>query len=107
MRASGGRAAVAGAVTVVALVAVCSALAWPDASPVQARAGGAVEGETAYAWGFLAAAAAALAAYAMALRAVGVARLDRRTVAAFAVAIQLVPLAAPLLLSTDAWTYWA
>lgn len=29
------------------------------------------------------------------------------SVAAVAVAIQLVPLAAPLLLSTDAWTYWA
>lgn len=29
-----------------------------------------------------------------------------RSVAAVAVAVQLVPLAAPLLLSTDAWTYW-
>lgn len=29
-----------------------------------------------------------------------------RTVAAIAVAIQLTPLAAPLLISTDAWTYW-
>ena len=103
-----GRAAVAGAVTVVALVAVCSVLAWPDASPVQAaQAGGASEGETAYAWGFLAAAAAALAAYAM--------RCARWAVRGSAGGpsrhspprSRLVPLAAPLLLSTDAWTYWA
>src|SRR5919108_129724 len=34
-------------------------------------------------------------------------RWPRRAVVAVAVAIQLVPLGAPLLLSTDAWTYWA
>jgi alpha-1,6-mannosyltransferase len=58
------------------------------------------------AWPFLVLLAAALVAYLA-----GLALLRRRTLAlraalVVAVAVQLVPLASPLLLSTDAWTYW-
>ena len=48
--------------------------------------------------------AIALAAYVLAL--LVVARTRLAVVAALAAAIQLAPLTAPLLLSTDAWTYW-
>ncbi len=63
-------------------------------------------GDDAWAWAFLVLLALAFAAYL-----VGLAVLARRGGAARAVvvvaaAVQLVPLAAPLLLSTDAWTYW-
>jgi hypothetical protein len=60
-----------------------------------------------WAWVFLACLVAALLAYAAGLALVsrfGEPRLA--TVAVLAVAIQAAPLAAPLLLSTDAWTYW-
>jgi hypothetical protein len=59
------------------------------------------------AWLFLAAAAAALVAYLVGLLALARGGDARRTVVAIALAIQLAPLGAPLLLSTDAWTYWA
>jgi Glycosyltransferase family 87 len=68
--------------------------------------GGHPEGDESWAWLYLAAAAGAFAAYVA-----GLALLVRRgarvlAVAALALAIQLAPLGAPLLLSTDAWTYW-
>lgn len=89
------------------LVCVCAALAWPGDSPIAAQAGGATKGDSALAWAFLAAATGAFVAYAA-----GVVALARRPssplalVAALGAAIQLAPLGAPLLLSTDAWTYW-
>ena len=55
---------------------------------------------------FLAALAGAFAAYALALRLLASSGAPLRAVVALAAAIQLAPLAAPLLLSTDAWTYW-
>ena len=91
----------------LALVVVCAGLAWPDDSPLVPLNGGHPEGDTAYAWAFLAALAAAFALYVLALLALSRDRARLRVVAALAVAIQLVPLAAPLLLSTDAWTYWS
>ena len=58
------------------------------------------------AWLFLLAAAAALVVYIGGLALV--ARAGRlAAVGAIAIAIQLTPLGAPLLLSTDAWTYWS
>jgi hypothetical protein len=64
-----------------------------------------LHGDSAWAWLFLALLAAALVAYV-----VGLALLRggavRRGVVALALAIQLVPLGAPLLLSSDAYTYW-
>jgi hypothetical protein len=90
----------------VALMAACVALAWANDSPIPAQAGGATAGDPALAWAFLAAAAGALLVYVVAML-----TLNRRSetvalVAAFGVGIQLVPLGAPLLLSTDAWAYW-
>jgi hypothetical protein len=93
----------AGAVT-LALVAVACALAWRDDSPLVPRDGGLASSGTA--WGFLVLLAAALAVYAGGLAALERREVPLRTVALLAVAIQLAPLGAPLLLSTDAWTYW-
>ena len=98
-----GRAFAAG-VGVLALVAACSALAWRSHSPVVPRDGGILDGR--HAWLFLILLAAAFVAYLVGLGLLR--RTDARLVAvgAIAVAVQLAPLGAPLLLSTDAWTYW-
>jgi hypothetical protein len=98
-----GAALAAGAATFV-LVAAAALLAWREGSSIAARAGGQVDGAATL---FLVLLAGAFALYAL-----GLVLLRRDTVAlarvvALAVAIQLAPLAAPLLLSTDAWTYWA
>jgi hypothetical protein len=90
---------------VLALVAACAALAWPSGSPLEPLHGGHPQGSSGWAWAFLGCAAAALLVYAVGVRLLrGGARIG--AVAAVAVAVQLAPLAAPLLLSTDAWTYW-
>jgi Glycosyltransferase family 87 len=91
---------------VLALVAGASALGWADDSPLVPRRGGHPDGLTAIAWWFLALLALAFVAYVA-----GVVLVRRRPprlalVGALAAAIQLAPLGAPLLLSTDAWTYW-
>ena len=90
----------------LALVGVCAAVAWPDDSPLVPRNAGHPEGDETWAWIFLGSALAALAAYGLGILALARARLSLRTVAALAIAIQLAPLTAPLLISTDAWTYW-
>jgi Glycosyltransferase family 87 len=95
----------AAGVGVLAFVALAAASAWPDDSPLVPRQGGHPEGDESWAWLYLGAAAAAFAAYLAGLA--FIARGARVVpVAALALAIQLAPLAAPLLLSTDAWTYW-
>lgn len=102
------RGALVCAAAVLCLVAAASWLAWLGTSPVAARAGGAEAGDRVWAWLFLAASAAALVAYAAGIvlaRTAPAARL--RVVFALALAIQAAPVAAPLLLSTDAWTYWS
>src|SRR3954449_13040973 len=99
------RALVAGAV-VAAAVGVCVACAWVDDSPVAAVAGGHPDGDRVWGRVFLVALALGFAAYLgglWLLRGGGTVR----PVLALACAIQLAPLAAPLLLSTDAWSYWA
>jgi Glycosyltransferase family 87 len=100
-------AAPAAGLGVLALVGVCAGLAWPDDSPLEPLNGGRPEGDAAYAWAFLLALVAALALYVAALVSLSRRGASLRVVAVLAVAIQLVPLAAPLLLSTDAWTYWS
>ena len=97
------RALAAGAAILV-LVAGASALAWQDGSPLVPRDGGTAEQGTA--WPFAILLAAAFVAYVVGLATLRRVAPPRRWVIALAVAIQLVPLAAPLLLSTDAWTYW-
>jgi hypothetical protein len=100
-------AAPAAGLGVLALVGLCTGLAWPDGSPLVPLEGGRPGGDSAYAWAFLAALVGAFAAYVLGLLAVRRGAASLRLVAALAVAIQLVPLGAPLLLSTDAWTYWS
>jgi len=58
------------------------------------------------AWLFLLLVVAAFAAYVIGLVLLGRDPARLRFVALVAIAVQLVPLGAPLLLSTDAWTYW-
>lgn len=88
------------------LVVACAATAWPGGSPLVPEAGGRHLGDAAWAWVFLACAAAGLAAYAAGLALVRLRGARTAAVVAVAVAVQLAPLGAPLLLSTDAWTYW-
>lgn len=88
-------------------VAVCAAAAWPAESPLVPGPGGQQLGDTRWAWLFLAAGFAALAAYAVGLLALARRPARLAAVAAVAVGVQLAPLAAPLLLSTDAWAYWS
>lgn len=88
------------------LVACCAAAAWPSSSPLEPLNAGRPLGERHWAWIFLACAAGAFAAYVAGLLALTRARVGTRAVAVLGLAIQLAPLGAPLLLSTDAWTYW-
>jgi hypothetical protein len=81
-------------------------LAWPSASPLVPLHGGHAVGDRAYARWFYALLVAGFTAYV-----VGIWLARRRPprfahVAVLACAMQLAPLGAPLLLSTDAWTYW-
>jgi hypothetical protein len=93
----------AGAVCLV-LVALAALAGWPADSPLVPEHDAADGG---WAWVYLAAAAAAFAAYLAGLLALARAgRSSLRPVLALACAIQLVPLAAPVLLSTDLYTYW-
>ncbi len=82
-------------------------LAWPDPSPLEPLHGGNPEGDSSWSWFFLAAAAGALAAYVVGWSLLRSRAVALGAVAAVAVAVQLAPLAGPLLLSTDAWTYWS
>jgi hypothetical protein len=85
-------------------VATACALAWRSDSPLVPRHGGNVTGTAPL---FLALLIAAFALYALALLLIRRTPPSLRAVIILAAAIQLVPLAAPLLLSTDAWTYWS
>ena len=87
-------------------VALAAVSAWVDESPVAARAGGVVSGRESWAWLFLALAIAAFALYLVGLRIVARGA-TRRAVVVLALAVQIAPLAGPLLLSSDAWTYWS
>ena len=87
------------------LVAGCVACAWVDGAPLVPAHGGLAGGGSLGAL-FLALLAVAFVAYLAA-----VLLLHRSPPALFAIVavafvIQLIPLAGPLLISTDAWTYW-
>jgi hypothetical protein len=99
-------AAAAAGLVVVGLVVACSAAAWPEDSPLVPRNSGHPEGDASWAWIYLVCAFTALAAYGLAILACARGAPRVRTVAVIAVAVQLAPLGAPLLISTDAWTYW-
>jgi Glycosyltransferase family 87 len=89
---------------VFVLVAAAASLAWEDGSPLVPRdAGRADQGG---APGFLVLLIAAFALYLLGLWLVRRWAAPVVAVLVLGAAVQLVPLAAPLLLSTDAWTYW-
>lgn len=90
----------------LALLAACVAVAWLDGAPAAVRPGGRLTGDPALGSLFLWLLAGAFAAYVVGLALV---RRGARFVPVFVLAcvIQLAPLAAPLLVSTDAWTYWS
>lgn len=99
------RAALLAAAAVALLVAGCVAVAWIEGAPlVPADAGRAVGGRLGVV--FLALLAAAFASYLVALALLRRRPPGLRAVLLVALAIQAAPLAGPLLLSTDAWTYW-
>lgn len=93
----------AGAAT-ACLVGVASATAWRDGSPLVPREGGLAEQGTARL--FLVLLVAAFVAYLAGLLLLRRRPFALRAAILVAAAVQLVPLASPLLLSTDAWTYW-
>ncbi len=76
----------------LALVALCAALAWPDDSPLVPLNAGHPGGDAVYAQVFLAALIAAFALYAVALVLIVRGAVRLKVVAALAVAIQLTPL---------------
>jgi hypothetical protein len=85
---------------------VCTAFAfaYPESSPLVPDHDG---NDTTWAWLYLVAAAAAFGAYLLGLYALTRTRFTRtRVVLGLAIAIQLAPLAGPVLLSTDVYTYW-
>ncbi len=92
---------------VLALVAGCAAVAWPSNSPVAAAPGGHQLGDPTWSWLYLGFAVAAFVLYVVATLLVSLRSARLAAVAALAAAIQLAPLFGPLLLSTDAWTYWS
>jgi hypothetical protein len=99
------RLPVAAGLGVLALTAGCVAVSWPHDSKLVPRHGGHPVGSALWSWLFLGFACAAFVLYAGGLWALRHgARM--RLVLVLALAIQLAPLAAPLLISTDAWTYW-
>ena len=90
---------------VLALVGTAVAFALPESSALVPEHDG---GDSTWSWLYLGAAAAAFAAYLGGLWALarpgGPVR--RNVVIALACAVQLLPLAGPVLLSTDVYTYW-
>src|SRR5439155_7653888 len=97
------RATLAAGLGAFVLTAAATALGWVDDAPL-VPVGGRLVGDRDWSRLFLALLAVAFALYVVALRSVR--RLPVAYVAALAAAIQLAPLAAPVLLSSDVWTYW-
>jgi alpha-1,6-mannosyltransferase len=99
-----GRPALVAGVATACLVGTASLLAWQAGSPLVPRDGGTAQQGTA--WPFLALLVAAFVTYAAGLVLVRRTPAPVKAVLVVAALVQLVPLGAPLLLSTDAWTYW-
>jgi alpha-1,6-mannosyltransferase len=98
------RPALAAGVATACLVGAASLLAWRASSPLVPRDGGTAEQGSA--WAFLVLLVAAFGSYLAGLWLVRRAPARVRAIVVVAALVQLVPLGAPLLLSTDAWTYW-
>jgi hypothetical protein len=93
-------------ILVALLVAGCAAVAWPEDSPLVPQPGGELVGDETWAWIFLVLLALAFGVYLVGLAVLARSAASSRAVVAVAAVVQLVPLGAPLLLSSDAWTYW-
>ena len=87
-------------------IGLCISSALPHDSPLVPRNGGLLEGDATWAWLYLAGEIVAFAAYVGGLLLLRRATVRLTLVVVLAVAIQLAPLGAPLLISSDAWTYW-
>jgi Glycosyltransferase family 87 len=98
------RAALVPGAATLALVVLACLLAWDEDSPLVPRDGGRLIGTAPV---FLALVAIAFGAYVAALAVIRRRDAPFVPVLVLATAIQLSPVAAPLLLSSDAWTYWA
>src|SRR5712691_7162435 len=100
------RLSIGAGLCVLALVAGCVAVSWPSDARLVPRNGGHPVGNERWTWLYLGFAIGAFVAYAAGLWLLR--RFGGRLVlvGALAAAIQLAPLGAPLLISTDAWTYW-
>jgi len=94
-------------VLTLAGVGLCIASAWPDDSPLVPRNGGLLEGNSKWAWLYLAGEIGAFVGYIAALLLLRRRAARLLVVGTLAAAIQLAPLGAPLLISSDAWTYWS
>jgi hypothetical protein len=90
---------------VALLVAGCVACAWIEGAPLVPADGGRADGGSLGSI-FLGLLVLAFAAYLAGLLALRRAPVALRAVLVAACVIQLIPLAGPLLVSTDAWTYW-
>ena len=99
------RPALAAGVATACLVGAASLLAWRSGSPLVPRDGGTLDQGTA--WPFFALLVAAFGCYLAGLLLLRRVSVPVRAVAVVAALVQLAPLGAPLLLSTDAWTYWS
>jgi hypothetical protein len=97
-------AAMLAGTAVLGLVTAGCVAAWRDSSPLVPLNGGVRDGGAAR-W-FLGLLVAAFVLYLAGLALLVTARLRLVATLTVAAAIQLAPLGAPLLLSTDAWTYW-
>jgi len=91
---------------IVLLVALCTILAWPSGSMVAAQPAAGATGDVQWVRLFAWAQVVAFGLFAVAMLVIR--RWPARTfhVVIIAAAIQLIPLAAPLMLSTDAYSYW-
>jgi glycosyl transferase family 87 len=98
------RPALAAGLATACLVGAASLLAWQAGSPLVPRDGGTLDQGTA--WPFLVLLVAAFGCYLAGLFLLRRVSAPVKAVAVVAAFVQLVPLGAPLLLSTDAWTYW-
>jgi Glycosyltransferase family 87 len=96
-------AALAAGAAVLVLVSALSALAWAEGAPFAPAPGGTGGGSATWAVVLL---AAAFGVYVAGILLMARSAASFASAAALAVAIQVAPLFAPVLVSTDAWTYW-
>jgi hypothetical protein len=96
-------AALAAGAAVLVLVSALSALAWAEGAPFAPAPGGRDGGSATWALALL---AAAFGVYVVGILLVARGGASFVSAAALAAAIQVIPVFAPLLVSTDAWTYW-